>query len=382
MAFAAALSEHPLPTHAIGEVVGALLDRLGEAPDLAILFTTAAHTGVVEDLAATVAATLQPRTLIGATAASVVGGPREVEDHPAVALFGARLERPALPIRLDAVQTPDGINLTGFPADVRPGSTVLLIADPYSFPTEGFVTELARGRPDLRVVGGMASAARGPGGNRLVVDGEVRSSGAVGVIFPPEQPITTIVSQGCRPIGDPMVVTRGEGNLLIELAGRPALERLRETVAALPEEELGMARRGLHLGRVIDEHREQFGPGDFLIRNVLGAVSDRDAVAVGDEVEIGATVQFQVRDAGSAHDELASLLAGHDDAQGALLFTCNGRGRQLFDEPDHDAAMVHERLGAPAVAGMFCAGEVGPVGGRNFLHGFTASLLLFESAPA
>jgi small ligand-binding sensory domain FIST len=222
---------------------------------------------------------------------------------------------------------------------------------------------------------GFASAARGPGGNRLVLDGAVHDGGAVGLVLPRGVATTTVVSQGCRPIGEPMVVTRATGTLLEELASEAALPRLLRLLEGLDPSDRNLAARGLHIGRVVDEHKDVYERGDFLIRNVLGALKEREAVAVGDEVEVGSIVQFQVRDAESADEDLRALLAGRQ-AEGALVFTCNGRGSHLFGRPDHDAELV-AAVTDGATAGMFCAGELGPVGGRAWLHGFTASVLLF-----
>jgi small ligand-binding sensory domain FIST len=204
----------------------------------------------------------------------------------------------------------------------------------------------------------------------------VHHDGAVGVVLGGVD-VEAVVSQGCRPIGDPYIVTKGDGQLVGELGGRPALERLTGVISALPEEDRRLASRGLHVGLVIDESKVDYGPGDFLIRAVLGADREAGTVAVGDEVEVGTTLQFQVRDPASADLELQQLLAGRD-ADGALLFTCNGRGTAMFAEPDHDAVVLEEMVGPVPVAGMSCAGEVGPVGGRNFVHGFTASVLLLR----
>jgi small ligand-binding sensory domain FIST len=189
--------------------------------------------------------------------------------------------------------------------------------------------------------------------------------------------MTSVVSQGCRPIGQPWLVTRAERNFVQELGGRPALERLEELATDATEEERALLRGGLHLGVVVDEHRTEFGRGDFLIRNVLGADRETGAVAVGERVTVGQTVQFQVRDAAAADEDLRELLAARS-GRGALLFTCNGRGQRLFGTPNHDAAVLDDLLGPIAAAGGFCAGEIGPVGGRNFLHGFTASVALFD----
>jgi small ligand-binding sensory domain FIST len=189
--------------------------------------------------------------------------------------------------------------------------------------------------------------------------------------------VSTIVSQGCRPVGQPFTVTRAEGQLLQELGGRSALTRLQELANGLTPEDRQLLSQGVHLGRVIDEHKLDFERGDFLIRGVVGADPSSGSLAIGDELEVGATVQFQVRDAASADDDLRALLTGQD-AEAALVFTCNGRGARLFGSPDHDASVVSELTGTAALAGMFCAGELGPVGGRTFLHGFTASMALFQ----
>ena len=190
------------------------------------------------------------------------------------------------------------------------------------------------------------------------------------------------MSQGCRPFGDPLVVTRAEHNFLYELAGRPALEQVvAQARDSLSEEEVVLLESGgLHLGRVIDEHKEHFGRGDFLVRNVVGADRNSGAIAVGDTVAVGTTVQFHLRDAATADEDLHALVAARR-ADAALVFTCNGRGTRLFGEPHHDVRVLSEHLGAVPMAGFFAAGELGPVGGRNFLHGFTASVALLRDRP-
>jgi small ligand-binding sensory domain FIST len=379
MTYAAAMSEHPIATHATGEVVGSVLEHVGIGPDLAVLFVTAPHAGALEDIARTVREVLQPGTLVGATAVSVLTGDREVEEQAAVSLWAARFGAPATPVRLD-VSTSIGIAVSGLGPDLVGNAserTLVLLADPFSLPLDGFLDAAPATYRGLRVVGGLASAARGPGGNRLVLDDHVYTDGAIGALLPPGCTASTVVSQGCRPIGHPMTVTNSDGRIIYELAGRPALERLVEVLENLDTGERELAQRGIHLGRVIDEHKVEFERGDFLIRTVLGGDRDLGAIAVGDEVAIGATVQFQVRDAASADEDLRELLTGHQ-AKGALVFTCNGRGTHLFGVPDHDAQVINAHIDGGATAGMFCAGEVGPVGDRSFLHGFTASVLLFQ----
>jgi small ligand-binding sensory domain FIST len=377
-AFASALSQHPIAAQAVGEAAGELLERLdGEGCDLAVCFASTHHVGAFEDITPALRNILEPRVLVGGTAVAVVGGSHEVEEEPALAVLAGRFEGATLtPVTLRVQETPDGAALTGWPTFDRPPGSLLLFADPFTFPVDAFLQRVNRDLPDLQIIGGLASAAGSPGGNRLALDDQVVDEGAVGVFVDGGIEVRTLVSQGCRPIGRPYVVTRADRNLIEELGGKPAIERLQELAAAASEEERELLQRGLHVGLVVDEHKAEFGRGDFLVRNLLGADESSGALAVGEHVSVGQTVQFHVRDAGAADEDLRELLSGVD-ADAALLFTCNGRGRQLFTVPDHDAGMVEKLLGPIPLAGAFCAGEIGPVGGRNFLHGFTASLALF-----
>ena len=378
MPFANALSVHPLATHAVGDSVGQLLDTIGEEPDLVVLFAGAAHTGTMEDIVASVRALLRPRVLVGCTAATVVGGDREIEDAGGLSLWAAKGVT-TYARRFRTHPTNDGRALGRLPhaRELTGAQILLLLADPYSFPVEELLDGLrCDAETDVPVIGGLASAGRGPGGNRLVLDGDVFSEGAVAVAVSGVM-VETVVSQGCRPIGEPMIVTKGEGSLLQELAGQPALLRVQDVLRHLSPEEIEVARTGLHVGRVVDESKSTFGRGDFIIRNVLGADSSAGAVAVGDHVEVGATVQLQLRDATTADEDLRHLMSGRR-ASGALVFTCNGRGTRLFGVADHDASIITDALGGSPLAGMSCAGEIGPIGGRSFVHGFTASVALFH----
>jgi small ligand-binding sensory domain FIST len=384
MPFAAALSEHPVPAHAVGEVAGEILDRFGQRPDLVMVFVTAPFAGALEDAVAAIDDILHPLVLLGCAAESIVGPHREVEHTAAVSLFAARTG-PLLPLALTitAAADGDGLVVTGWPEDIAfAPQALVLVADPFSFPVEPFLAWVERRYPGLPVVGGMASAAGAAGGNRLAVGRQVRTSGAVGTLLGPGVEVQTVVSQGCRPFGQPLVVTRSEGNVILELAGTPALERLvAQAQGSLTEDEVALLEMGgLQLGRVIDEHRESFGRGDFLLRGVLGADRRTGALAVGDVMPVGTTVQFHLRDARTADEDLHVLLKGHR-AEGALVFTCNGRGSRLFDEPHHDARVLSDMLGAVPLAGFFAAGEIGPVGGHNFIHGFTASMALLSDTP-
>jgi small ligand-binding sensory domain FIST len=378
--YAAALSRHPVPAHAVGEVAGAVLEQLGgERPDLLVCFASPHLVGAFDEITAALRELLEPTVVIGATAAAVIGGGHEAEDVPALSVWAARLPGTVTPVGLRVVATPDGPALSGWPGDLDAAAhTLLLLADPFTFPVEGFLARLAEERPVLQVIGGLASAAQGPGGNRLVLDDDVRDDGAVGVLLAGPPVVRAVVSQGCRPVGSAFIVTDASENVVRELAGRPALERLAEVAEALPDEERKLLAQGLHVGLVVDEHRAEFRRGDFLVRNVIGASREDGSITVGTAVGVGRTLQFHVRDAVAADEDLRILLAGTGPpADAALLFTCTGRGRRLFGIDSHDAALVDELLGPLPVAGAFCAGELGPVGGHNHVHGFTASLALF-----
>ena len=376
--YAAALSQHPVPAHAVGETAGQILDQLdGDDPDLVFCFASPHFVGVFDDVAHALRQLLTPKVFLGGTAVSIIGGAHEIEDEPALSVFAAVLPDAVLtPVALSVEETPDGTAVVGWPDLPSDPSTLLLFADPFTFPVDGFLRRLDDDRPGLAVIGGLASAGGRPGTNRLGLDDAIVAAGAVGV-FLEGVDVETVVSQGCRPIGDAFVVTRAERNFVEELGGKPAMARLQELAANATDDERELLQRGLHMGLVVDEHKAEFVRGDFLVRNVLGADQESGAVAVGDRVSVGQTVQFHVRDAAAADEDLREMLAGVD-ARAALVFTCNGRGRHLFGVPDHDAGLVDQLLGPIPAAGAFCAGEIGPVGGRNFLHGFTASLALFR----
>jgi small ligand-binding sensory domain FIST len=260
----------------------------------------------------------------------------------------------------------------------------IMLGDPFTTPITRLLPAITncggRGRP-VPVIGGMASGASQPGHNVLILDEQVVRAGAIGVSIAGDVEIDFVVSQGCRPIGQPLVVTKAKENVILELRGKPAMQVLQEVTTAMAEEERELLRRGVLIGNVIDEHKRHFGRGDFLVRNVLGLDQKHGGIVVGDLPRMGQTIQFHARDAITAAEDLQLLL----DAQelkgrpfGGLLFTCNGRGKRLFDEPNHDIGIINERLGSAPVAGFFAAGEIGPIGEQSFLHGHTAALALFR----
>jgi len=381
LGFGAAISTALDHQQALDEVVPAVLAQAGGRPDLVVCFFSMEHAGAAAGIALGLSERTGTATIVGCTAEGVIGGRRELEDSPALALWAARLPGVTVtPFALDVVDLGGGYGITGWP-DLDPAERpdVLLLPDPFSFPVDSFVRRLNDEQPGIRVTGGMASGGSAPGLHRLLLGCEALEEGAVGVAVAGPVEVRTVVSQGCRPIGLPFTVTRCEGNVVRELGGRPALERLRELIVRASPTEQALLVSGVQMGRVIDEHKARFERGDFLIRSLIGVDEDGGAIAIGDRVEVGQTLQFHVRDAAAATEELDMLLGPVPgwDPRGALLFSCNGRGRRFFHEPDHDAARVAKATGDAPMAGFFAQGELGPVGRHNFLHGFTASMALF-----
>jgi small ligand-binding sensory domain FIST len=360
----------------------ALLAReplIAATPTLAVLVTSPHHARDARGVLEVVHQFAQPDALVGCVAEAVVAGRREVEGEPAVVVWLAALPQPAETFHMEFLRTGPGGAFVGYRFDRAGTDLHLLFPDPHTFPTHLLFAHLNAHAPGTPVMGGLVSGAAEPGLTRLFCEGKVLESGAAGVRLPGLR-ARPVVSQGCRPIGDPCTVTGARGAIITELAGRPPLRLLEGIVAGLPPREQVLVSRGLHLGLAIDEYTAEYGRGDFLIRAVTGADQQTGALQVGDLVEVGATVQFHVRDAVTADEDLReSLLRARVEGRpiGALLFTCNGRGTRMFDVPNHDAVIVSDLLGGVPVAGFFAAGELGPVGGKNFLHGFTASLALF-----
>jgi small ligand-binding sensory domain FIST len=317
-------------------------------------------------------------------AESVIGGAREVESDPAVSLLVAADAGTVEGYRMEFVRTSSGGAFGGYRFAPGQGGIHLMICDPYSFPADILLGHLNDHVPGTLVMGGIASAGASQRQSRLFDERGVHTDGAVG-LWLADAEVHPLVSQGCRPVGDPFTITAAEANVIYELGGRPPLVRLQELAQRLPAADQELLASGLQLGIVIDEYRAEQEQGDFLVRGLTGADVETGAITVGDQVEAGQTVRFHLRDASSADADLrhalereAAALAGREPA-GALLFSCNGRGSRLFAEPDHDAGLVTKMLGGIPVAGFFCAGELGPVGGRNFLHAFTASIAVFPS---
>ena len=382
---AVGVSESFDPVEAFSEAAGDAARQLDGACDLCVVFAGAPHLPLSKWVLSTVHDRLEPANLIGCGAGGVVGNGREIEEGPGAVVWAASMPEADIQTHHFRVERTGGeVDVTGLPDEV-PGDCLILLADPYTFATEPLLARLAEARPELPVLGGLASAAVA-GAGALFRDGDVLAEGAVACTLS-GVPVLPCVSQGAAPVGPEMTITAAEGNVIEELASRPAVERLSEAIGSLPPREQELTRGGLMVGLVIDENKPEYVRGDFLVRPIISADTDAGTIAIGESVGVGQTVRLQVRDAQSADEDLRAALATQVEglptagAAGALLFTCNGRGSHMFNTSDHDAAAVDDALGVPA-GGFFCAGEIGPVGGRNFLHGFTATMAVFPRTAA
>jgi len=398
--FASALSTAADATRATEEAVEQVIATVGGPIDLAVVFVTPHHRQAFDEIREYLRLTLRPTIALGVSAGGVIGTGREVEDSAGLSLLvgnlpGAKLQ----PFTSDDLEQdwnngPQGIRK--FFASNVDGSLpngVILFADPFSTPMTGVLPALTAALPGVPLIGGMASAAKQPNDNRLLFGDDIRTGGLIGLAVGGAARVDCTVSQGCRPIGKPMVITKAKRNVVFELGGRNALQVARDLLDGVTEEDRQLLQTtGWLVGRVIDEYKDRFGRGDFLIRQVIGIDPHAGYIAIGDaQVRVGQTIQFHVRDQRTAREDFSLLLEAqklhrHDDDSGAnvaspaggLLFSCNGRGTHLFSEPSADATMVSQALGALPLAGFFAAGEIGPVGNDNFLHGHTASLAVIR----
>ena len=373
---------------AIDELSSGLATLGSDAPDVAFLFASPGHAR--DDLAARVRRATGAERLIGCCGGGIIGDGLEVEHEVALSIAAAWLPgASALPFVLESTSFPSAdagagawAEALGIDPETRPDFVIL--ADPFTFDAETLVRGLDAAYPGGRKVGGLASGGAPPVGNSLFLDDRRLGSGAVGLAVAGAVGIDTLVAQGCRPIGEPMFATRVQRNMLYSLDGRPSLEALRRVYEGLSSEDRSLFRHSLFVGLAMNEQQSELGQGDFLIRNLVGADADKGAIAVGAALRDGLVVQFHLRDARASTKDLETQLdryragAAEEGAAGALLFSCLGRGAGLYGRPNHDSELIRRSLGPVPLAGFFCNGEIGPVGGRTFLHGYTSSVGLFR----
>jgi small ligand-binding sensory domain FIST len=383
LSFATGLVEGDSGVDAFAEAAARAALGLGGAPcDVALVFAgqdNLAHAGLGLEA---VHDRLHPNALAGCGAQGVVGTGREVETGGVVVWAASLGGGSAEAFHLEAVAAGEGrLAITGMP-DISDEEALVMFVDPYTFPAEALLAEIARSSPGVPVVGGLAAAESSPAA--LFHDGAVASMGAVGVVLS-DVAVHCTVSQGASPIGPEMVVTACDGNVIEELASRPALDRLMHAIRnELSADEQALATQGLLVGIVIDENRPDYERGDFLVRALMSVDEQERTITIGERVRIGQTVRLHVRDAASADIDLRSALERvtrelDRPPAGALMFTCNGRGSHMFGSAGHDADALAREIGPAPAAGFFCAGEIGPVGDRSFVHGFSTSVALFSA---
>jgi small ligand-binding sensory domain FIST len=357
------------------------LDPLdGEAPDLIAVFASAAYQDDYAALIRHVLERSQATELAGCSASAVIAGDRELEEQPGVALLALRLPPGALlSVRHVAADKLDSLEMAGLPPPACRGAIVL--ADPFTVDVGTLVATLESQYPRTPIVGGLATADPATRATSVFCGSKLHGEGAIVIGVGGSVRLQPVVSQGCEPIGQAWTVTDAQEHIVRSIGGRPAYEVLVDTLQQLEPAERERAGRNLLVGLAMDEYHDEFKRGDFLIRNLVGVDPRSGAIAVAAQPRIGQTLQFQIRDARAADEELRAMLtsARESPSAAALLFACNGRGAGLFGAPDHDARTVREILGPVPLAGLFCNGEIGPVGPSTFLHGFTASLALLRA---
>jgi small ligand-binding sensory domain FIST len=391
MKWCSTVSQKPRLESAVAEAIPAVRRSLGDAaPDLVVVFVSANHASQYQELPAMIGDEFGGAVLVGCSARSVIGGGREVEEQPAFSLTAAALpgvDIVAFHTASDALPGPHEradawTKLVGIAPAREPEFVVL--SDPFSFDIESYVRGLDRHFPQSRKIGGVASGGRTPGDNALYLGERVYRSGLVGVALAGDIALDTVVAQGCRPIGNPMFVTRCRENWLLQLDGRPALEVLQELYQRLSPEDQELCRGSLFLGLEMRGSQAEYRQGDFLIRNLLGSDAATGSIAVGALLHDAQVVQFHLRDARTSAEDLEQRLERYrsqvdpNDARGALLFSCLGRGQGLYGHPDHDSEALRRSLGDVALGGFFCNGEIGPVEGQTFLHGYTSAFAIFR----
>ena len=388
MQWSSAISSAPDLDRALDELSGELKPALGAGPvDLAVVFVSPHHQEGYGRIPELIHERFGPRALIGCSAAGVIGGGRELEQQPAFSLSLAALPgveiHPFHLIHRD-LPGPDAgpqqwMELIGSPA--APPAHFLLLADPATFDPRPLLMGLDFAYPGGAKIGGLASAYDA---NALFLGRASLDSGAIGLALQGNIAVDTVVAQGCRPIGQPMTITRCQEHFLLELDHRPSVEVLLELYHSLSPEDQELLNHALHLGLASSELQEEFGHGDFLIRNIARIGRDPDFIAIGDHLRQGQTVQFHLRDAHTAAEDLQLMLGRYrtrpapTPLAGALLFTCTGRGKYLYERPNHDSDMFLQQMGAIPLAGFFCGGEIGQVGASTYLHGYTSSFGIFR----
>jgi small ligand-binding sensory domain FIST len=387
MLFASAKTTEPGAGDAVRSLIAQVKEQISDLTvDLVLVFISPSHLKSAKQISTGLRDALGPRTFIGCSGEGVIGRDEEIEGSPAVVLVAAHL--PDVTVTPFSLRALDLHKTLGDPQALIPTFEVpedsklfVMLADPFSSPMDHVFSALNVSFPGIPVIGGMASGSSVPGESTLFLGDQLPSDGVVGVALGGAFDVDIIVSQGCRPIGPTYTITSVKDNVILGLDGKPPLVQIQDLLTQLPEGDQALLRNGLFVGRAIKPESDVFGRGDFLVRGVIGADQQSGAISVGDYIREGEIVRFHLRDAATAKEDLEMMLTPYtlfDEPMGALLFSCNGRGTRLYDHPNGDVSAINQFFPKIHLAGFFCAGEIGPIGGKNFLHGHTASLALFR----
>jgi len=378
------------------EIINCRKDLIPSKSRIAFVFMTEHFFAMAEDILESVRVDGHAGTVVGCSGSGVLGTNTEIEQSPSFSLLMMNLpqgcEFNTFRYNQEFIENQTSSEEWFEKIGKKKGdqSKFVVFSDPFTVDSLAWMKSWNAALDHSPTTGGLASGNMGNRQSRIFLNGQSFSEGGVGLHLSGGLEIHTVVSQGCIPIGKSHIITKAEQNIIFELGGRPAYEVLSETVDSLNDELKNRAQGNLFIGFVMNEYKEKFKRGDFLVRNLLGADQAMGALAVGEWPHVGQTIQFQLRDSKTAHEDLEhwleekkSELKGKQILSG-LMFVCNGRGKNLFKEGNHDAKTVAKFFGDIPLAGFFCNGEIGPVGKSNFLHGYTASLALFveSSDPA
>lgn len=379
---------------AIEECLTSLKNKLAEEPiDLLVGFISPHFQEHFENVPAIVKKHIEPKVFIGCSAGGLIGGGQEVEQQTCVAFMAAHL--PDVQIKSFHLKDDSLPDLDAAPdawekiVGVQPAEnpSFIMLPDPFTFRSDSLIQGLDYAFPKSVKIGGLASGAHAPGGNALFLNDRVYRNGLVGLSVFGNIVVDTVVAQGCKPIGSLCKVTKSKKHILFELDGQPAIMILKKTIDELSGYDRELAREHLFIGLAMDESKDKYKAGDFLVRNILGIEQNTGALVIGEVLDNARTVQFHIRDAATSADDLRFLLKDYKDdkladgkkeAKGAILFSCLGRGSYLYGRANHDSECFRDYLGPIPLGGFFCNGEIGPVGNNTFLHGYTSSFGIFR----
>jgi small ligand-binding sensory domain FIST len=376
------------------EEIGAQLG--GESPDLLTIFADPSQLGQYHLVPQILRQRFPRAAVLGCVAGGVVGGGLEIEGSPALAMTAAVMPAVSItpfhlaPEEVEVFESEPDLwydRLNHDPGDDADFS-FLVIPEPFTCDSRALLSTLDAAFPTCAKIGGLASGASRPGSSRLFLDQQIHSEGAVGLALRGDLTMDTIVAQGCKPIGEPLFITWAEDNRVYQLDGRKASQVLAELFESLPPDDQERARHSLFLGIAMEEGRPTYEHGDFLIRNLIGLDPESGVIAIGDRLRNGLVVQFHLRDATTSALDLKTMLTRYRTSlsggppRGALLFSCLGRGKHLYGEPHHDSRVIMDHLGELPIGGFFCSGEIGPVGGQSYVHGYTSAIALFRPKSA